>query len=930
MRVDNRSDICAADPVSRPQSIRSSYILLQLLQCRSSILLSIVLALLLVVQWPAECRAAEADEALPVAEAETTEAAVGDDEASETDEGLLVEELEQELDEELEAEEAEELVEEELGEGEADYSDIEEIRIEGRAGPLIETDSAQSALQFDASEIQALGVSDVSDIAKVTPNLEIRVSGATTANFFIRGVGLADFSANSASAVAIYQDGVPLNATAMQLVGLFDASSIEVLRGPQGSGSGRNASAGAIKIESRKPTGDYQAQLTTTLGAYASDDARKALIQTYEGALELPIVEDLLSTRLSFRVQSADPYMTNSCGDAPPMAMRIPRDNSVTGNRNQASICGEWDSRTFPDLSVSPIAEGLPSAVGDKGNWSARGLFRLQPSALDMDWSLNVHGSRLDQQSTLGQAMGTLQTLGRQTVAGYVEPDQLEEFKWTRGLGLSADERNEILEQSLTRRPLDIRPFRGDYNRVGQTTRDTWGTSVTGNFLFDDVGFLGPVELLSISAYDGYQRVRDTDQDFTPVVLFERQQDDQAWQLFQELKATGERNDGLLRWELGGYYLMENLQSEIDQQVNNPQFNFHRTFEQDLWSFAFYGGFGWDFLDDFTLDTGVRYNWERKRFDFLDRPVTGLPEAAKQSSTWTAPTALISLKYRFNDDVTAYWKYSRGWKGGHFNANDADVPPAKPETLDSVEAGLRGSWLDARLNLSGSVFYYKYRNYQVFLFENSDTRPPILEIINANDAEQYGIELDLELRPLQDWEWTPELLGDLKLTLRFGWLQSQFMDFVNLIERADASSGFIPFQEEINYTGNRLPNSPEYKVSATVEWPLDFGRYGIVTPRYDLTWTDDIFFDPNEGRGTVNRPGELRPDFTTGQRAYALHNLRLAYSSADGVFEIAGWVRNLTDERYKTFAFDASIFAEVVLNFVGEPRTAGVDVTLSF
>ena len=61
-----------------------------------------------------------------------------------------------------------------------------------------------------------------------------------------------------------------------------------------------------------------------------------------------------------------------------------------------------------------------------------------------------------------------------------------------------------------------------------------------------------------------------------------------------------------------------------------------------------------------------------------------------------------------------------------------------------------------------------------------------------------------------------------------------------------------------------------------------------------------------------------------------LHNIRLSYVTPDGMVEVSGWVRNFTDTRYKTYAFDASIFAETVINFVGDPRTGGVDISLRF
>lgn len=837
------------------------------------------------------------------------------------------------------------------GDDAIDHRGIEEMTIQGQANSgTLAPDAAESAVQFDAQELEALGATDISDIAKVTPNLEITKAGATSANFFIRGVGLADYSANSASAVAIYQNGVPLNAAALQLVGLFDVASVVVLRGPQGAGSARNASAGAIKITSRKPTGELQAELKTTIGSYESDVARNALIQDYEGAIEMPLIGDVLSARFAFRARAADPFMTNGCGNAPPLADRLPQPSNAeisAGAPLATIICGE---KTPVEGEFSAIPTGLPSAVGDQGNWAVRGLFRFEPEGSESDWLLSIHGGRLDQQSTLGQAIGTKPDFGRFTFHNYFEPDIAEEWKpafdvaFAEGIaaGLTPidaqSEANAVADAYiapiLTNRPLDIRPYRGDYNRVGQTTRDSWGTSLNGRLFLGEFGFLGPVELETTTGYDGYDRNRDTDQDFTPNVLFETVQSDSGWQLFQELKATGENDDGLLQWNFGSYFLMEELDYASDSKTRSAGIDALRTFTQSMKSFAVYAGLDWDFLDDFSLSVGARYNWEEKGFDlqqftvFNGNPVGGAP--APQSSTWSAPTGLVSLTYRFNDDVSAYWKFSRGWKGGHYNANRVGAPPAEPESVDSLETGIRGAWFDNRLSVNAAIFYYNYKNYQLFLFENSIGTPPILEIINAGNAQQYGAELEFDIMPLQDWESIPETLADVSLFFRAGWLESEFLNFVNTIELPNPTTGGPPVQQEVVYTGNRLPNAPEFKVSGGVEWPLDLGRYGTISPRYDFAWSGEIFFDANEGRGSRTRMGSELAKGTIAQPAYALHNFRLSWRNADDTMQISGWVRNLTDVRYKTFAFDATIFANVILNFVGEPRTAGADVVFRF
>ena len=158
---------------------------------------------------------------------------------------------------------------------------IEEIVVTSRAGSQNLQDLAVSVSAFDAEYLNALGAQNIADIAQFTPNLEIRtVFAASNPTLFIRGVGLRDFNANSASSVAVYNDDIYMNSPAGQLAQLFDVQQVEVLRGPQGTLFGRNASAGAIRVVSRKPTGDINGHAKMTYGNYNDIEA--------EGAFEVP------------------------------------------------------------------------------------------------------------------------------------------------------------------------------------------------------------------------------------------------------------------------------------------------------------------------------------------------------------------------------------------------------------------------------------------------------------------------------------------------------------------------------------------------------------------------------------------------------------------------------------------------------------------
>jgi iron complex outermembrane receptor protein len=796
---------------------------------------------------------------------------------------------------------------------------VEVIRVLGPSQSEIDTSAATSSTRFDAETLQALGAVDISDLAQITPNLEIRTAGATAPTFFIRGVGLSDFNANAGGAVAVYQDGVAMNSPALQLGQLFDIAGVEVLRGPQGSGAGRNASAGAIKVESVKPTGEFNSNLSASYGNYNALDL--------EGAVEAPIFEETLAARLSFRLSERDGWGKNGCGNLP----------SSLAERDALEDVEQCRKRVSADLFEVP--GGLPTSVNDVGTWAARGIFRFQPDRSDTDWLLIARGGRIDQLATLGQTVGTVPQSdasnrsggygGGKTGVGYRDPDitemrdKLIDECQAAGGGSCPAQADDALETIIARNQ-DIRPERGDYNRVGKLKHDTWGVSLAGEIP------VGDLKITTISAYDSYDRSRDVDNDFSPIELFESETEDDAWQFSQEIRVEGELEEHPFYWETGGYYLMEKLDSKADF-FQGRRFTTTQEYQQDTYSFAFYGSFGWEFLDDFKLEGGVRYNWEKKEFEFGLKSFRELA-SFNDTEVWQAPTGTLSLSYQPRDDVSIYFKYSRGWKGGQFNASTGQlvgVEPAEPESIDAWEMGMNGYLLEGRLGLSAALFFYKYSDYQVFIIENNLGSVPQVQIINASEAQIYGAELEARAEPLIDL--VPEEFDGLLLTVRFGWLESKFLDFTNevaiTLPTGLGSSSSFPVTSD--FSGNQLINAPRFKISLGAEWQFELGRWGNIIPRYDGTWSDEVFFDPAEGRGTLSGVGEPSlPKLAIGQKDFWLHNLSFRYLPPIPNLEIMGWVRNLTDESYRTFAFDGSVFADLTVNYVGEPRTYGA--TLSY
>ncbi len=855
-------------------------------------------------------------------------------------------------------------------------SGIEEIVVRGAESDSAEDfATADSVTGFGAEDLAALGAQNLADLASFTPNLEIVTSGATSPTFFIRGVGLNDFNSNSTGAVAIYQDDVARNAPALQLPLLFDVETVNVLRGPQGTGLARNASAGAIKIYSRKPSGDYGGYFYSEIGDYDYRD--------YEGAVEAPMWEDILAARFAFRVSERDGTMKNRCGNAIPFADRaqVPSFNQqvALGVKNTDppwSICGEPVERLPQTQNRSTIPEGLKPKVNNRDIWALRGTFLLQPT-LDMTWLVSGHGSRRDETTRLGQSIGVNGFYclndditncgyrppipgddgssrvngvlgGQQGIAttGY-QPQEIRarlielapcnasvpgspagtcNSNPDRDLKRADDNQAKIQLANELARNLDSKPYVGDFNLTGPTHNDTYGGYLKGEIALP----WGGMQLTTVTGGDGYDRDIAWDLDFSPETLFHIFTDDDGWQVTQDVRLEGSYGEQAdIRWDVGGWFMREQLNVNVVNDLG-PFSAFgvgERDYTQDLWSAAGYASLSFDFWEDFTLFGGVRYNWEQKKLDYsLARG--GSPDFIfqKLNDEWTAPTGTIRLTYRFREDTHVFWKYTRGWKPGTYNATSsisAGVSTAKPETLDSFETGLKGSWFEGRLNLDFSLFYYKYENYQLFTAQQFAGGQPEFVILNANKAEVYGAEVDVSGRP-----WDGAFVN-----VRFGWLESQFVDFVQLQQDITTIAGRqTVVNRELNNTGNRLLNSPQFKVSITAEQSFPLGRFGNLTPRYDGVWTDTTYYDATEGRGIPNNANQqFLPKNTTAQKPFWIHNLRVAWTPPGATqIEIAAWVRNLTDEAYKNFAFDGSTFNSTTIYFVGDPRTYGGSLRVSF
>ncbi|MEO1230102.1 MAG: TonB-dependent receptor [Myxococcota bacterium] len=147
--------------------------------------------------------------------------------------------------------------------------------------------------------------SDIRFLAFRVPSLSIESSfGRTFPRLYIRGLGNPDFDLNASQPVSVLLDGVVLENPTLKGFPIFDVDRVEVLRGPQGTLFGRNTPAGIVKIESRRPTQDFEGYGRATYGSFN--------YLGLEAAANAPIVPDLLAARVSVLFERRDGWVENT------------------------------------------------------------------------------------------------------------------------------------------------------------------------------------------------------------------------------------------------------------------------------------------------------------------------------------------------------------------------------------------------------------------------------------------------------------------------------------------------------------------------------------------------------------------------------------------------------------------------------------------
>ena len=569
---------------------------------------------------------------------------------------------------------------------------------------------------FTAQDLKEQQILSFGDIANNVPNLNLQTQFGEPATPFITIRGFSNGTLNPSvdSPVGLYVDDVYIGRAVGAAFDLADLEQLEVLRGPQGTLFGRNATGGALSFHTKKPTGEFDAHLETSFGDYGLKRV-KATVDTPEFAG--------FAARLTVLHTENDGYVQNSrAGQVTvlPDPFGTIRAADSFGENDQTGVALAISYKAIDKLTVDykfDFSNQVQTQLGTQGlGFADTDAFQ---QALVQDQGRGRVPVGLDRQGTLPLAFntpGNLTTIGHSLTAQYELTD-------------------DIKLKSIT-------AYRSQREDTGGNAIDggTWvGTPFTAATLGIPAGT--PWTLISSIARRTQHQWSEEAQLIGNTGPFD-------WiagvYYFNEI---GYQNDPVLSGFFGSGILTP---AALRAELQSPAAYVLGTIDAaDNTSIATYAHGTYHLGDSIDLAAGLRFTNDQRSYDHLVPGSVFSQQADFYHTDWDA-----SATYKFTPDISAYAKASTGYLAGGSLAGFN----FKPETNASYEVGLKSEFFDHKVRANIVGFYEHVRNVQITEFDTTHGT----YIINGGGENIQGVEL--ETRAI--------VAPGLQLTANYGYARS--------------------------------------------------------------------------------------------------------------------------------------------------------------
>ena len=703
---------------------------------------------------------------------------------------------------------------------------------------------------FDEDAINRLQLTGGADLVKAVPNVSFTKGNFTGANFKIRGIGNDAVAQSSDNGVGIHQNDVPLGASFLLEQEYFDIERVEVLRGPQGTLYGRNATGGVVNIITAKPVfEEFQANLAVTAGNYNT--------QKVQGMINLPMGEKV-ALRVAGALTKRDGYVTNTVTGNDIDGRDVKSIRATLGFEPTSNFRG-WLSYEHFEEDDNRLRSGKELCKKDPTKTSyagipITGLDTLITSLGCVDAPLDQSYEKTNSASTLagglaiasGLLNGDVYTSALDKNLRNIESFNDGIYKAKQDiytLKLELDLTDNLKVTSLTSKQNSSQYSVQDYNRTvpdvpfNDLSAIPAGVSPLAdlyNALFPG-GYVSDPELGVLNYLTTFDLSGGQTETFTQELRMQSDFDGKLNFNLGAIYVDGEAIDP--QDPFAGYYVLSNGLTGLTQLNNatggsifgglvpvatsdgtatlftgvpaKDSGNYYRSLSPyRLKSTAVFGEAYYDITDELKFTLGLRYTDDQKEQDVIPTalftPVSSYP--AIQNGDPLIPTGLLEAEFKettgrigldwsptlsMTDATLIYGSYAKGYKGGGLNPPQpagSNLFPAtfEPEFVNAFEIGTKNTFANNTQSLNLSAFTYDYQGYQITQIVNRTSA-------NFNvDAKLTGLEVEYLWTPADNW----------LLTANLGLLNAELKDTtsIDVLDRTAGNPNFIALKNAASYS----------------------------------------------------------------------------------------------------------------------------------
>nr|WP_321360381.1 TonB-dependent receptor [uncultured Hyphomonas sp.] len=728
----------------------------------------------------------------------------------------------------------------------------------------------------DQDLIDKLAADDLEDLGNFVPGLQVQAQSLNAPSYSLRGV----VSDSGSPRVALFQNGVAIgNPGYASNLAIYDMERVEVVKGPQATLFGQGALVGGINfIQNHASLAGNSGSLSLEAGDYNS---RRA-----EGHYNY-VVNDTLALRVAGQVKKMDGYVPNTANSPDLMGQ------DTTALR--AAVRWAPTDRLTADLFVNYEKDDSTGTQFTSGFFKVNG--KVDPYGAT---AMNINKDQVRDK------------LGNDRDLFYVTSNIEYDINDSWSLTSLTDYRNLMSDEAWDSdgAAFDLLQFyqakkantfsqelRLNYDAGGKLTAFFGGNYFTINSKTE----------LRFSTDEAYAQSL-----FAPNLAAGAKLTVPAAQTYLAFAGVpGAENFGSFDTPLQYSALAALLLNQLLPLYGEHLEQSLSTDDRD--TYDLFGDVTYAVTDRLKLTAGLRYTKEDLSASTIGHVLKSNPylaaagglngvtlqptlllssetlgkKASASESTDGAFTWRLNAAYRVSDNVNAWVAYGRGRRPEVLSASGATYSLIDAETLDNVETGVFARLFDNRVQMTSSIYYGQYKDFQTTRFD------PINGVFiteNSGNATQYGFEFDGQA-----------LVNDyVRLLATYAYTHSEY---------DDKDDNGNPLQ----FAGNKFRLSPEQSFSLAADITVPMGEHGDISIVPSYIWKSKHFFEDDngfnyttDGNGGFVRTPEMYPDGTIikeYQDPYGVANLRVGFDAAS--------------ERWGAYVLGENIFDEEFLIDVG-------------